>query len=217
MPKDPKEKDSDLTPDVMQAAVIDALRSLPPDELGALLKRAGVVPTTSGMGVEHLQAIMSTMDAVSARSVKEALRSERKENPNYPEKSVFFPAGKFDDSGRILPAKITLSRTTFFNGVRLGGELETEEEIGLCNRFTESRTAREGEWQAIVETGLNARLTITVPSKTVDDRMSLPPFTHILRELLDGAEAVNPDTMARRIAALEAQMKAMGVQPLPAV
>lgn len=203
-------KDKDENPDVMKSAVLDALKGLQPEELRELLTRAGIVPTTMGMGAEHLQAIMSTMDKVSARSVKDALRSERKENPSYPERSVFHPAGKFDDEGNALKPKVTLSRPTFFNGVRLGGELETEEEIELCNRFTDSRTARDGEWTAAIDgVGPSSKLTVTVPSKTVDDRMSLPPFTHILRELLNGPEAVNPDTMAKQIEALQAQVKSL--------
>ena len=165
-------------------------------------------PSLAGMSPEVLQIITQALAKTSAVSVREALRSDRKENPFYHERSAFNPAGIFDDDGQALPAKIKLSRDTLFVGVKLSDELLTPEEIELCNRFTEDKQCRNGEWTATIEQrGSKTRLRIAVPSKTIDDRMGLPPLTHILRELLDGDEAVNPDKMHLKIAALETRIK----------
>lgn len=194
----------------LKAALLETLRGLSEDERRELLSQSGAVPTTQGLTPEIFQTLAASFASVSQGAVRETLRQERKENPSYPERSVFHPPGVFDDFGKALPPKVKLTRETFFNGVRLGGELETADEIELCNRFTDSRTACEGLWTAELEgVGSKKRLVITVPSKTLDERMTLPPFTHILRELLEGPEAVNPETMHRRIAELEAHVKTL--------
>ena len=191
-------------------ALMEALRALPEDAKRELLSGAGIVPTTMGMTPEHLQVLMGTMTAVSANAQKEAIRSQRKENPSYPERSVFNPDGIFDDNGTALAPKVKFTRPTFFQNVRLGGELETPEEIRLCNLFTESRYSREGTWKAELEgQGINRRLLIEVPSRTTDERMTLPPFTMILRELLDGKEAVDTESLHRQIETMKAQIEAL--------
>lgn len=207
-PKDPTDK----TP-IDPMALMDALRALPDDAKRELLTGAGIVPTTMGMTPEHLQVLMGTMTAVSANAQKEAIRSQRKENPSYPERSAFNPAGIFDDDGKALEPKVKFTRPTFFQNVRLGGELETPEEIKLCNQFTESRYSREGTWKAELDgQGIHRRLLIEVPSRTTDERMTLPPFTMILRELLDGKEAVDTESLHRQIETMKAHNEAMQAQ-----
>lgn len=205
--------DKNKTPD-LKAALVDALKSMPTDELAAILRQSGAAPTTIGMTKESMQMLIGSLHETNANSMKQALRSQRKENPNYPERSVFHAEGKFDDDGNPRAPKVAFLRPTFFQGVRLGGELETPEEISLCNRFTEDKSSREGRWTAeLVNKGTkNERLVITIPSKTVDDRMENSyPFTYILRELIEGASAVNTDTMSARIAELEEKIKTMAV------
>lgn len=204
--KDDEQQQSTQTIDPL--ALVEALKQLPADTQAALLKSAGLMPTTMGMTPEHLQVLMGTMTAVSANAQKEAIRSQRRENPQYPERSEFHPRGVFDDAGRQLEPKLKFRIPTFFQGVRLAGELETEEEIRLCNQITDSRYAREGLWKAEIEgMGRNQRLVIRVnregESLTMDDRMSLPPFTIILRELISGKEAVNPETLHAQIEAMQ--------------
>lgn len=187
------------------AAVTAALKALPAEAVEQLLKEAGLVPTTAGLSAEQMQAIATTSGAANARAMQLALR---KENPNYPEKSVFNPRGVFDDDGNALEPKAKFRRPTYFQGVRLGGELETETEIELCNRFTETREIPSKQWKAEVKMhGNEERLYITVPSKTVDDRMNLPHTMElILMELLQGSEAVNPASLQKQIEALQAQV-----------
>lgn len=165
------------------------------------------LPSLHGMTPEMLLTIVQALGKTSAMSVREALRSERKENPFYPERSVFNPTGVFDDEGQALPPKVKLARDTFFVGVRLTEELLTPEEIDLCNRFTDDKQSRNGEWTATLEQrGAKIRLMIAVPSKTIDDRMGHPPFTHILRELLEGEENVRPEKVQAQLAAVKSEL-----------
>lgn len=205
-------KNKENEPD-LKAAIVEAIKSLPPDELASILKQSGAVPTTIGMFPEHLQVLMGTLQANSVDAHKQAIRSLRKENPNYPERSVFNPAGVYDDLGNALAPKVKLARTTFFVKVRLNDEVMTPDEIDLCNRFTQTKEARGGKWIAsVVKRGDTEELRILDDFSVynADDRSDLPPFTFICRELLDGADSVNPETMAKRIADLEAKLKTMG-------
>lgn len=169
-------------------------------------------PSLVGFTPEQLQALLATLGTTSSAAMREAYRQQRKENPAYPEKSVYNPNGNFDDEGRPLPAKVKLRRLTKFVKVRLNDECMTPEEIELCNRFTSTKEARGGTWRAeVVKKGDTEELRILDDFSVynVDERNNLPPLTFILRELLDGADAVNPEVMAKRIEALEAKLKAL--------
>ena len=106
--------------------------ALPPTDP---LPASPAMPSLVGISVEQLQAILGALGKTSAEAMREAYRLQRKENPNYPERSVFNPMGSFDDEGRALPPKVKLTRPTFFVGVRLPEELMTAEEIELCNQI----------------------------------------------------------------------------------
>src|SRR5260221_368079 len=140
MGKTPRDDEEGQAPSPdMKAMLIETLKSLSPEELGAIMKGAGAVPTTQGMTPEVIKTLVEAFQATSTTAVRETLRQERVENPNYPERSVFNPAGVFDDRGNRLAPKAKFRRATFFQGVRLAGELETAAEIELCNQFTEDR------------------------------------------------------------------------------
>lgn len=207
-PSDPIES-ADFEPVSEHPSLLGLLQQLSQADLEQLRALLGVSgPSMVGITPEQLQTIVGSMGTTSAVAMREAYRLQRKENPNYPERSVFNPSGIFDDQGNPLPPKVKLSRPTFFVGVRLSEELMNVDEIELCNRLTEDRFSRDGVWKAeFVGAGTQKRLMIDVPCKTVDDRMGLPPFTHIIRELLLGQEAANPDTMAKRIEALEGEVR----------
>lgn len=179
------------------------------------------VPAASvvGLTMEQLQAILGTIGKGSAEAMREASRQQRKENPNYPARNVFHPAGNFDDEGQQLPPKLMFIRDVRYVGVWIGrkgratdDDLLTVGEIALCNAFTANKSARHGAWTATIEhpgTDKEA-LNIDLGSvKTIDDRMGLPPLTLILRELLEGADAVNPESLQKQIAALKEQVDAL--------
>lgn len=215
-----KEKDPTADADI-RTTIMEAIKALPAEDLRALLVQSGVAPTTIGMTPEMLQTLLGTLGTTSTAAMREAYRQQRKENPNYPERSVFNPAGVFDDEGRALPAKVRLSRPTFFVKVRLNDELMTPDEIDLCNSIASNKEARNGAWLAAVirKPGGQEELRI-LDDFTVynaDDRSDLPPLTFILRELRDGADAVNPATMAKRIADLEEKLKQLDRGPAVAV
>lgn len=195
---------------VDRPSILGLLQQLTPQDLEQLRTLLGVpsTPSLMGMSPDQLQTILGSLGKTSAEAMREAYRLQRKENPNYPERSIFNPEGLYDDAGHAMPAKAKLTRPTFFVGVRLSEELMVPDEIELCNRLTEDRFSRDGQWKAeLVGQGRLQRLMIDVPCKTVDERMSLPPFTHILRELILGQEAASPDAMAKRIEALESEVR----------
>jgi len=134
-----------------------------------------------------------------------AERSAPRENPDYNERSAFtHPEGE-----RLRP-KPQLSRETFFCGSRCRQDDLTPAEIDAFNVITSSRTARDGQWTAEVRQNGSAReLHITVPSKTVDDRMSLPSLLLILAELQGGAKSVDPMALAARVAELEQTLQSL--------
>lgn len=209
-----REKEADVKPEPadIKTALVEAIKALPPEELRAILMGAGAVPTTMGMDQATLQTIVQAFQATSATAVRETLRQERKENPNFPDRSAFNPVGVFDDLGNPKPPKVKFRRGTYFNHVRLGGELEYPEEIERFNRFTTDRSARDGRWTATIENKGTSRerLYVKVPSFTTDDRMENSiPLTLILDELLDGTEAVNPESLQKQIKALQDQVSAL--------
>lgn len=181
------------------------------------LPNAPVAPSVVGMTAEQFQVLIATFGQTQAGALKAAIRSQRKENPNYPERSVFNPAGKYDDEGNALKPKVKLRRDTFYCGVLIGkadadAELNTPAEIELFNRFTDDKTARDGKWKVKIKDKGTTTESVWVDLgsvQSIDDRNGLPPLTHILRELLEGPDAVNPDTLLRQMAELRAQMAEM--------
>lgn len=165
-----------------------------------------VMPSLVGISPEQLAAILGTLASTSASATKAAIKSTQRENPNYPERSVFDPLGRFDDEGNARPPRVKLARETFFVGVRLSEELMDDDEIELCNRFKPGtdKYSKDGLWKAEFQKhGSADRLFVVVPCKSVDDRMGLPPFKTILRELLLGPDAVNPESMAKQMDAMQ--------------
>jgi hypothetical protein len=210
--RDNKETGETAAPDI-KALLVEALKGMSTEELREVLGKAGAVPTTMGMDGATLQEIVKAFQLTSATAVRETLRQERVENPNYPGRSVFNPDGVFDKDGKSMP-KVKFRRDTYYQNVRLGGELETPEEIALFNAFTEDKSSRDGRWTAeIVHKGTpKERLYVKIPSMTPDERMENSiPMTLVLMELLGGADAVNTETLTKRIAVLEAELKARQV------
>lgn len=183
--------------------------------LGASLEQVREL-AEGGFGYSQIRQLSSTLGqakaqgaGLSAGDLKQILVDQRKalkpENAMHPGISAFsYPEG---DVARPKPQ---LRRETFFNGIREDEDSLTPTEIELYNRFEGTRTARNGMWQAEVRrNGSSEQLHIVNEPRTLDGRQALPAISLILRELLEGQEAVNPDTLAQRVAELEARIRSL--------
>ena len=199
------------TPAISPEALAQAIQQLPTETLRLLLAQAGMLPTTVGMSPDQLQAILATVGSVNAKQMQQALR---KENPYYPERSVFRPQGRYDDQGNQIPVGVAFRRDTYYCHVLIGkagdasaDTLCLEEEIELFNRFEVDKEARDGTWHArLVKRGTREVLYVDFPRHNNDDRMGLPSCALILRELLEGPESVNAELLAKQVAELRAQV-----------
>jgi hypothetical protein len=153
----------------------------------------------SGLSAEQLSEILAS----NAESTRKALKPENAMDPGI---SVFNPLGERDNARPQLKHKV------LFCGMELDREELTLGEIELFNKFEHSCVARNGSWRADVKPGAKggkSELTISIPVATTDDRMELPNgISLILTELLGGEKAVDPASLAERVAELEKELKA---------
>lgn len=184
--------------------------------LGASLEQITSL-AEGGFGYEQIKTLAGTLGAakaqgvgVSAGDLRELLQAQRKamkpENEQHPGISAFsYPEG---DQARPKPL---LRRDTIFMGIRQREESLTPAEIELFNRFTVTKTARGGRWEAKIKLldGAETLFVTCAEARTLDGRQSLPSLELILRELHDGAAATDPATLSARVAELEAQIKAL--------
>jgi hypothetical protein len=187
------------TTDATAPAVAVSTPSAPLDQatflsaLDAVIGKLGV-QQANGLTADQLQTILSS----NASAVQKAMKPENATAPNV---SAFNPTGD---------AKVPLKRKTYFVGAKMTDDILTPLEIELFNRFDTSRTARNGKWTArIRENGDTQELHVNVPHKEIDDRMNLPVLTLILRELLDGAEAANPESLASMVERQQQEIEAL--------
>ena len=169
---------------------------------------------------DALGAISKSQESL-ARIVGEIQRSNNRENKDYEDRSVF----NYDPScewcktktrhptedgtrGMLGHPKAKLTHEVMFcNGI-MREEWLTPMEIELCNAFTESTTAREGQWTATIERdGTRKRLAIAVPYRGMDARNGLPSLSAILLELRLGAAVVDPLQQIHLIAELGRRVK----------
>lgn len=187
------------TTETAAPAVVLSAPSAPLDQatflqaLDAVIGKIGV-PAANGLTAEQLQTILAS----NASAVQKAMKPENATAPNV---SAFNPTGA---------EKVGLKRKTYFVGAKMTDDMLTPLEIELFNRFDTSRSARNGKWTARVsQNGDTQELHINAPHKEIDDRMNLPALTLILRELLDGSAAADPESLYARLEAAEAKLAAM--------
>ena len=153
----------------------------------------------AGLSAEQLKEILAS----NAESTRKALKPEIAAGPDI---SVFNPRGERDFPRPELKHKV------LFCGMELDREELTVGEIELFNKFDHSCVARNGSWKADLTTnakGGKGELVISIPVATADDRMDLPNgISLILAELLGGEKAVDPASLAERVAELEKQLAA---------
>jgi hypothetical protein len=177
----------------------------PGDALAAALVKIAEMaqqPRDGGLTAEQLAQILEG----NAQSTRKALRPEVEHHPDV---SAFNPKGERDFPRPRLAHKV------LFCGMELHHEELTVGEIELFNKFTHSCVARNGSWKADLVTGAKggkSTLTISIPVATSDDRMDLPNgISLILLELLGGEKAVDPASLAERVAELEKELRASKV------
>lgn len=167
------------------------------DIAAALLLAVEKLQPAQGITAEQLQQIL----AGNAQATRKALRPE---NERHPDVSDFNPKGERDFPRPRLTHKV------FLGGMELDEDELKVGEIELLNAFTHSCVARNGSWSAEVKPsakGGKGTLTISIPVATTDDRMALPNgLSLILTELLGGTKAVDPASLAERVAELEKQL-----------
>lgn len=185
---------------------------LPPDALTMIARALDKLSEQKGSGdvsPEQMQAMMSVAAAAAASQGAESMRQVlHPQNAQHPGKSAFsYPEGDVERPRPVLRPKADgMPGLVFFCGAREDPEQLTPAQIELYNRFDRTRTSREGRWRA--EVMASGDLAVWVPCKSIDDRMDLPSLDLILTELLDGAAAVDPVSLAARLAQLEAQLAA---------
>jgi hypothetical protein len=133
-------------------------------------------------------------------------RALKPENARHPDVSAFNPLGERDHPRPAMRRKCFMSP-----GYELRAEELTREEIELLNSIEHNMEARSGSWRAELKrtaTDGTAELHIQVPTNP-DDRADLPKgLSLILRELVGGTAAVDPSSLAQRVAELEKQLAA---------
>lgn len=116
-----------------------------------------------------------------------------------------------DEKGRELGLahpKPLLKYDTYFCGGRQYEDSLTPLELELFNAFEGSKEARDGKWTAdLSRDGSKRRLMISVPARSYDDMLSIPPLTQVLAELLYGSDIASPDAALARISELEKRLK----------
>lgn len=162
-----------------------------------LLMLEKMQPAAAGLSADQLKEILSS----NAESTRKALKPE---NAMHPDVSVFNPKGERDNKRDDLKHRV------LFCGMELDKDELTVGEITLFNQFAHSCVARNGSWKADFTPnvkGGKAELVISIPVATADDRMDLPNgISLILAELLGGEKAVDPASLAQRVAELEKQL-----------
>lgn len=138
-----------------------------------------------------------------------ARKAKWPENAEHPHISVYsYPEGD------LLHPKPTLTRTTWFCGVREEEDRLTPAEIEGYNAITEPKSCRGGAWRAELKlpTAMGAKpdLFVWVPKETVDQRMVLPSLLLILHELNGGPSTDDVMSLLKQIEGLKALLIAKG-------
>lgn len=179
----------------------EAEATIPVAQLAEVLK--SFQPASQGITPEVLEALLAKIGQTNAVAMQSAMTGQ---NPNYVSVSPYTNP----DGSRPTPKReVFLGPQGPGRGWRLDPESLTPVEIDLCNRFERGRkSARDGQWTAdVVLNGTQEELYIKAPMSTSDQRQDLPPLSHILRELLDGARAVDPNMLAEQVAHLTRQLE----------
>ena len=155
--------------------------------------------SSKGLSKQDLTDVMTA----NSEGIRKALKPE---NATHPDVSAFNPLGERDHPRPALKFK----KVYWANVVMHPSELRREE-IELFNSVEHNLEARNGTWKAeIKKNGGESELWITFPFDSIDNRMDLPSMEVLMMELLGGTRAVDPASLAQRVAELEKQLAAKG-------
>lgn len=180
-----------------------AAAGLPIDQIKDLAK--------AGFSAEQLLELAGSMPKGGAaggftrddieRLIKSGSDGKYRQNMQHPGISAFS-----HPEGDVKRPKAAL-RPTWVNGHLENPEQLSPAEIDAYNSITRSCSARNGQWTATVKrNGSKEELHIILPTG-VDTRPN-EPIPVICRELKDGPAAVDPISLAQRVAELEAKLAA---------
>jgi hypothetical protein len=170
---------------------------------------------SAGISADDLRAILQAQNDTQ-KALIEQTRPVRHSNPDHLHVSAFsYPEGDLKrPKPTFLAGKNGKPREVFYNNHRENPEDLTPAEIEAFNAITHSCEAREGKWTAVVKA--NA-LYVNIPSFTPDDRMDLPNgLVLILRELAEGPQAVDVNSLAAEVAMLRQALKDGRIVTVPA-
>lgn len=190
------------------------------DTIGALtFEQLLVLFKTAASSQEANPALLALAETMKADADRRA-RNERPWNKIPTGISVFNPDGDIRDIGDTRPMKPKLKDDVFFEGMKQNEEQLTPSEINLFNNFSVSKTARKGEWEAVYTApkgnAKKGRLVVILGiGQDIDNRMGLPPMTHILSELSTGQDATDIDKMVLQLATMAAEIAALKAASMP--
>lgn len=170
-----------------------------------ILELAAIAPRgNGGLSKQDLAEVVSGAAKAAAEAGSENMRKAmHPQNARHPGISAFS-----NPEGDVAKPKPALKREVIFCGHREDAEQLTPAEIEAYNAIDRDYTARDGSWSTeIKRNGKTEQLRILVPMD-FDRRGELPSLQLICRELVQGQEAVNPITLAARVAELEAKLAA---------
>lgn len=168
-------------------------------------KLAEEAPAGGGINAAQLEAILTKVAETSAGPSQMLAKQFKVEFDH-------LQMGPFEHpEGGVSHPKPELKREIVFGGPLRSAELTYAEVLAL-NALSESlarsqrRLARNGKWKAVVSDD-DARLTLSIPVKTIDDRADLPSFLQIVQELTTGERALDTADLAAELTILRNQVK----------
>ncbi len=145
---------------------------------------------------------------------------------DYKQVSPFRPMGFMSPEGAALGFRRSfelngqIEYQAIHNGAKIRLDLLHPTEIAAWNKLADSlkkvgdkRTARNGKWYATVLP--SGDVLVVTPCQTEDDRAevnAVPNIKILLQELMEGFEAVNPESLQEQLDALKAKVAAFEAQ-----
>lgn len=212
----------------------DQLQDLIAGVAAKLAGAGGQAPAGDATMLEALKALTASsiaQNAATARLGDEVKRTVRRQNAEHEHVSIFefhprcpaCMAGERhseDEGGRLGHPKADFILETYWPAnCRAVKEDYTVMEVEMINKLAAmmlaakqtKRTARHGQLKAILD-NRNRRLTLDTLVFRADDRNSLPDLIVLILQLIDGTDALDPQTVFAEFAAMREQVERLQAQ-----